>query len=83
MDDDGDYFTWTLEEARAVLSEDELKAAGYHYDIGEIGEMHHHPAKNVLHVRATVEEIAVRMGVAAERVRRCSTPPRRRCWPRA
>jgi len=37
MEDDGDYFTWTLEEARAVLSEDELAAAGYHYDIGEIG----------------------------------------------
>ena len=69
MEDDGDYFTWTIEEARAVLGEDELKAAAYHYDIGEIGEMHHNPQKNVLHVRASVEEIAARMGVPAERVR--------------
>ncbi|MFI5089611.1 MAG: thioredoxin domain-containing protein [Terriglobales bacterium] len=69
MEDDGDYFTWTLEEARAVLSEDELAAAGYHYDIGEIGEMHHNPQKNVLHVRSSVEEIAARMGTPAERVR--------------
>jgi len=69
MEDDGDYFTWTLAEARAVLGEDELKAAGYHYDIGEIGEMHHNPQKNVLHVRASVEEIAARMSVSAERVR--------------
>jgi len=69
MEDDGDYFTWTLEEARAALSEDELRAAGYHYDIGEIGEMHHNPQKNVLHVRASVEEIAARMGVPADRVR--------------
>ena len=69
MEDDGDYFTWTLEEARAVLGEDELKAAGYHYDIGEIGEMHHNPQKNVLHVRSSVEEVAARMGVPAERVR--------------
>jgi len=69
MEDDGDYFTWTIEEARAVLGEDELKAAAYHYDIGEIGEMHHDPQKNVLHVRASVEEIAARMGVPAERVR--------------
>ena len=69
MEDDGDYFTWTLEEARAVLGEDELKAAGYHYDVGEIGEMHHNPQKNVLHVRSSVEEIAARMGVSAERVR--------------
>jgi len=69
MEDDGDYFTWTLEEARSVLSEDELAAAGYHYDIGEIGEMHHNPQKNVLHVRSSVEEIAARMGTPAERVR--------------
>ena len=69
MEDDGDYFTWTLEEGRAVLSEDELQVAGYHYDIGEIGEMHHNPQKNVLHVRSSVEEIAARMGTPAERVR--------------
>jgi len=69
MEDDGDYFTWTLEESRAVLSKDELQAASYHYNIGEIGEMHHNPQKNVLHVRASVEEIAARMGTPAERVR--------------
>jgi uncharacterized protein YyaL (SSP411 family) len=69
MEDDGDYFTWTLAEARSVLGEDELKAAGYHYDIGEIGEMHHNPQKNVLHVRASVEEITARMDVPAERMR--------------
>ena len=69
MEDDGDYFTWTLDEARAVLGDDELTTASYHYDIGEIGEMHHNPHKNVLHVRATVEEIAARMGMPVERVR--------------
>ncbi|MGH9555908.1 MAG: thioredoxin domain-containing protein [Terriglobales bacterium] len=68
LDDDGDYFTWTLEEARAVLSEEEAEVAAYHYDISEVGEMHHNPAKNVLFVRASVEEIAVRMGTSAERV---------------
>ncbi|MGH9510007.1 MAG: thioredoxin domain-containing protein [Terriglobales bacterium] len=68
LDDDGDYFTWTLEEARAALTEDEAEVAAYHYDIGEVGEMHHNPAKNVLFVRASVEEIAVRKGASAERV---------------
>jgi len=68
LEDDGDYFTWTLDEARSVLNEDELKAAGYHYDIGEIGEMHHNPQKNVLHVRNSAEEIASRTGAPAERV---------------
>jgi uncharacterized protein len=63
MDDDGDYFTWTLEETRAVLTEEEANVASLHYDIHEIGEMHHNPAKNVLYVRASVEEIAKRLGM--------------------
>jgi len=62
LDDDGDYFTWTLEETRAVLAgEEETRAAALHYDINEIGEMHHNPAKNVLHVVADIDEIAERM----------------------
>jgi hypothetical protein len=68
MEDDGDYFTWTLDEARAVLSEEEAQVAALHYDINEIGEMHHNPAKNVLYVRAPVEEISRRMNLAPERV---------------
>jgi len=68
MEDDGDYFTWTLDEARAVLTEEEAQVAALHYDINEVGEMHHNPAKNVLYVRASVEEIARRMKLAPERV---------------
>ncbi len=64
MDDDGDYFTWTLDEARAVLTEEEAQVAALHYDINEIGEMHHNPAKNVLYVRASIEEIARRMNLS-------------------
>ncbi|HET6840646.1 MAG TPA: thioredoxin domain-containing protein [Candidatus Angelobacter sp.] len=61
LDDDGDYFTWTLEETRAVLSGDELEAATLRYDIGEVGEMHHNPYKNVLHVRASFADIGKRL----------------------
>jgi uncharacterized protein YyaL (SSP411 family) len=68
MDDDGDYFTWTLAEAQAVLTEEEAKVAALHYDINEVGEMHHNPAKNVLFVRASVDEIARRMSLSASRV---------------
>jgi uncharacterized protein YyaL (SSP411 family) len=68
MDDDGDYFTWTLEETRAVLTEEEAQVAALHYDINEVGEMHHNPAKNVLYVRAPIEEIARRMSLSAGRV---------------
>jgi len=68
LDDDGNYFTWTLEEARALLTTDELNVATLHYDIYEVGEMQHDPARNVLYVRAPVEEIAVRLGMQPGRV---------------
>jgi uncharacterized protein len=68
MDDDGDYFTWTLAEAQSVLTEEEARVTCLHYDIGEIGEMHHNPAKNVLYVRASVEEIAQRLSLPQSQV---------------
>jgi uncharacterized protein YyaL (SSP411 family) len=63
LDDDGDYFTWTRDEAKAVLSDEEFEAAALHYDIETAGEMHHNPAKNVLWVRALPEEVASRIGI--------------------
>src|SRR5271165_3918127 len=68
MDDDGDYFTWTLDEARAVLTEEEAQVAALLYDINEVGEMHHNPAKNVLYVRAPIDDIARRMNLSSKRV---------------
>src|SRR5271154_3540647 len=68
MDDDGDYFTWTLAEARAVLTEEEASVACLYYGINEIGEMHHNPAKNVLRIGASVGEIAGRLKIPEERV---------------
>jgi len=68
MDDDGDYFTWTLHEAQSVLTEEEAQVACLHYDINEIGEMHHNPAKNVLYQRASVEEIAKRLSLPQDQV---------------
>ena len=68
LDDDGDYFTWTLDEAEAVLSNDELQVAMLHYDIGEVGEMHHNPAKNVLYLRASIQEVAERVKKTPEQV---------------
>lgn len=62
LDDDGDYFTWTLDEARAVLTKEEFEAVSLHLDINEVGEMHHNSAKNVLWVALLPEEVAKRMG---------------------
>jgi uncharacterized protein len=68
LEDDGDYFTWSLAEARAVLSEEEADAASLRYDINEVGEMHHNPAKNVLYIRASIDDIAKRLNLTPEHV---------------
>ena len=67
LDDDGDHFTWTLAEAKEVLSGDELAAAALRYDINETGEMHHNHEKNVLYARSSVAEIAHKLNLTPER----------------
>ena len=66
LDDDGDYFTWTREEAAAVLSGDELDVAAAYYDIGTAGEMHHNPGKNVLFVAAPLPVVARLAGLTED-----------------
>ncbi len=46
--DDGDYWTWTLEEAKAELTAGESAVVSQVFDIEDVGEMHHNPKKNVL-----------------------------------
>src|SRR5271170_5046849 len=66
LEDDGDYFTWTRAEAAAVLSAEEMEIAANYFDIGDLGDMHHNPAKNVLHVKQTLDAVAARAGKARE-----------------
>jgi uncharacterized protein len=69
LDDDGDYFTWTLAEARAVLDGDEFEAAVRYWNLRELGDMHHNPAKNVLHVPYTLDAIAAKTGQSEDVLR--------------
>jgi uncharacterized protein len=80
LDDDGDYFTWTRDEAAAVLTAEEMAVAGAYYDIGEIGDMHHNPLKNVLHVRVTLEDIAKANGVTTEAARELLTSAKKKLY---
>ena len=66
LDDDGDYFTWTRDEAAAVLDADELSVAGDFFDIGELGDMHHNPLKNVLHIEKPIATVARDAGLALD-----------------
>ena len=78
LHDDGDYFTWTRDEAAAVLLPGELEVAGAFFDIGTAGEMHHNPGKNVLFVSATTEAIALRTGRTAAQVQTVLDSARRK-----
>ncbi|MGA8938344.1 MAG: thioredoxin domain-containing protein [Acidobacteriaceae bacterium] len=59
LDDDGDYFTWTRDEAKAVLTAEELDVAGAYFNLRVVGDMHHNPSKNVLHRLGPAREDAV------------------------
>ena len=66
LDDDGDYFTWTQEEVRAVLTPEEARAVELRYDVEPHGEMHHNPAKNVLWIARSIPEVANSIGGGAD-----------------
>ena len=69
LDDDGDFFTWTLDEVRAALEPEELAFAVEHWGIGEIGDMHHNPARNVLRIERTLKEMSAESDATALRDR--------------
>ena len=63
-------------EAAAVLTPEELDVAAAYYDIGDLGDMHHNPAKNVLH-REAVAASKSRERLHREKIR-CGARSRRR-----
>ncbi len=69
LDDDGDYFTWTRAEAEAALGPEEFEVAAAFYNLRAVGDMHHNPAKNVLHVIADVATLAKRIGRSEDEVK--------------
>ncbi|MCU1315377.1 MAG: hypothetical protein JWN63_699, partial [Candidatus Acidoferrum typicum] len=69
LDDDGDYFTWSLDELRAALLPDEARVMELYYDVEAHGEMHHNPAKNVLWIARDAADIAKQLGLDEATVR--------------
>lgn len=63
LEDDGDYFTWTRTEARDVLSPEEFRVASAYYDLRDVGDMHHNPQKNVLHIPAAEDAVARKLNL--------------------
>ncbi len=68
LHDDGDYFTWTQTELRAVLAPEEGRVAELYFDVGPHGEMHHNPEKNVLWVADTIEGVSRQLKMSEDQV---------------
>ena len=67
LEDDGDYFTWTLDEAREAIGDlGAFEVASAYYDIGTAGEMQHDPARNVLFVAEPLAAVASQLGISVE-----------------
>ncbi len=68
--DDGGYFTWAIDEAKAALSSDEFAVLAEHYHLRDRGEMHTDPTRHVLFVDRDPDVIAVLLHNEVADVRR-------------
>ncbi len=66
-DDEGGYFTWTDEDFKRVLDDEEYKVLSLHF-LHERGAMHHDPSKKVLFVSMDKEDIAGKIGIDLNRI---------------
>jgi uncharacterized protein YyaL (SSP411 family) len=69
LEDDGDYFTWTLDELRAALPPEDARVMELYYDVEALGEMHHNSAKNVLWIARNSGDIAKQLNLDESTVR--------------
>ncbi len=67
LDDDGDHFTWTTEEAVGVLEKDEFEAIRRHFDLRHDGDMSHDQRRCVLQFAADAATVAGEMGIGEKR----------------
>src|SRR5574341_930935 len=68
-DDEGGYFTWTEDEFRKALDPEEFAVLSRSL-LHNRGSMHHDPAKKVLYIDSSLQEISRRMGRSVEEVAR-------------
>lgn len=70
LHDDGNYFTWTVEEIREVLTPEEAEVVARRFDVDPQGEMQHDPRRNVLWRAKRPGEIAAELKVSEEQINR-------------
>lgn len=65
--DEGGYFTWTDEDFRKVLNDEEYQVLSLHL-FNERGQMHHDESKRVLFIAMEEEEISRKLGMDRQKV---------------
>jgi uncharacterized protein len=68
--DDGSHYTWSVDEARAVLDADELAVVQPYFDLYGRGELHSDPTRNVLFIAASTDDVARELSRAPADVRK-------------
>ncbi len=68
LTDDGDYFTWTLDEVKAVLTPEEAELVIAYYGLTPNGDMHGRQGRNVLHITKDIETVAKQIHQSVETV---------------
>lgn len=68
-EDEGGYFTWTEEDFRTVLDDEEFRVLSL-YLLHDRGAMHHDPAKRVLFIALEPEQAAARADLTLSETRR-------------
>lgn len=66
-DDEGGYFTWTDEDFKKLLDNEEYKVLSPYF-LHDRGMMHHDPAKRVLYVDKSPEDVAKMANIDVETV---------------
>jgi len=61
-----------------VLDPAELDVTARYFDIGELGEMHHDPARNVLHLKYALEDLAEDTGRSVDEMKHLLATARRK-----
>ncbi len=78
--DDGDYFTWTLEEVQSVLSPKEAEIVVAYYGMSPQGNMHGRPGRNVLRIMTTADAIAEAQNIPIKDVEDLLKTARQKLW---
>ncbi len=65
---EGAFYVWTPAELVSLLGEDDARLFAGYYDVTTGGNFNSEPGKSILHVTATVAEVARRLGVTEERL---------------